>query len=95
MGPITCIRGMGAALILTLIIIFSYSPSFNFFLSSLLFLTYLILVIAPEAIAGGKDVVKINPGAKLLTKSIIDFVEDIYPPMSPKAFAKVQLIISI
>ena len=49
----------------------------------------------PAATAGHIEVVKINPFEKLLTKSIIVSVEAIYPPASPKAFAKVPLIISI
>ena len=44
---------------------------------------------------GFAEEVNMNPGAKLLMKSIMSEFAAIYPPIWPKAFDKVPLMISI
>ena len=54
-----------------------------------------MLATAAAAKLGGKEVVKINPGAKDLITSIILYFAVIYPPINPNPLARVPSIISI
>ena len=56
---------------------------------------YEILADAPATTDGGRDDVKMNPGAKLRTVSINTELPAIYPPNTPKPLANVPLMMSI